>query len=148
MLGALLHDIGHLSALPGSEMMGDVGVKGHEMIGGKYLRDKGFSGKVAELVESHVLVKRYLTFKDPEYLARLSDSSKTSLKYQGGPLSKEEAAAFERDPLFRLKVKLREWDEEAKIVDMKVPELESYRPMMLAHLQAARAKKGSSPSSA
>ena len=134
MLGALLHDIGHLSAVPGSEMMGSVGIKGHEMIGGAYLRSKGFSNKVAELVESHVLVKRYLTFKDPEYLARLSESSLTSLKYQGGPLSKEEAEKFERDPLFKLKVKLRGWDEEAKIVDLKVPELETYRDMMLDHL--------------
>lgn len=140
MLGALLHDIGHLSALPGSEMMGNVGVKGHEMIGGRYLRDKGFSTKVAELVESHVLVKRYLTYKYPEYYARLSDASKTSLKFQGGPLSKDEAEAFERDPLFELKVKLRGWDEEAKVVDMKVPELEDYRPMILGHLQGQRSR--------
>jgi predicted HD phosphohydrolase len=122
-------------------MMGNVGIKGHEMIGGAYLRSKGFSTKVAELVESHVLVKRYLTYKDPEYYARLSDSSKTSLKYQGGPLPKDEAEQFERDPLFKLKVKLRQWDEEAKVVDMKVPGLETYRDMMLEHLSIQRKQR-------
>lgn len=134
VLAALFHDIGHLCALPGAEMMGNVGVKGHEMIGGAFLRKHGFSNKVAELVEAHVMVKRYLTFKYPEYLAKLSSASLTSLKYQGGPLCEAEATAFEADPLFSLKCKLREWDEAAKVVDWEVPSLESYRPLIVEHL--------------
>jgi len=123
VLAALLHDIGHLCAQPGAEMMANVGVKGHENIGAAYLRKLGFSGLVAELVEAHVTAKRYLTATDPAYYAKLSDASKTTLRYQvgqsgqsvsqsltrglqGGPMSQEEVAAFLQDPLFALKVKV------------------------------------------
>lgn len=134
ILAALLHDIGHLCAQPGSEMMGNVGVKGHENIGARYLRTLGFSDKVAQLVEAHVLVKRYLTARDPGYYAKLSDASKTTLRYQGGPLSDEEASQFEQDPLFSLKVKMRMWDEAAKRTDWDVPSLDTYLPLITEHL--------------
>ncbi|CAK0813941.1 unnamed protein product [Prorocentrum cordatum] len=49
----------------------------------------------------HVDAKRYLCCIKPEYHARLSDASLTTLGYQGGPMAPEEAAAFERDELFR-----------------------------------------------
>lgn len=136
VLAALFHDIGHLCALPGAEMMGHAGVKGHERIGAAYLRELGFSAKVAALVEAHVMVKRYLTFKDPGYYARLSDASRTTLRYQGGPMDAAEAAAFEGDPLFREKCLLRNWDEEAKVVGWQVPNVEYYRPIVIRHLQA------------
>jgi len=44
----------------------------------------GFSSKVAELVEAHVMVKRYLVFKYPAYHDALSSASKITLKYQVG----------------------------------------------------------------
>ena len=59
-----------------------VGVTSHERIGAEYLRKLGFSNKVAQLVESHVPVKRYLTGKDHSYYESLSGASKLSLKYQ------------------------------------------------------------------
>ena len=62
ILAALLHDIGHLPAPDGFGQMGDVGVVDHETIGANYLRQVGFSEKIAQLVESHVAAKRYLTF--------------------------------------------------------------------------------------
>lgn len=46
----------------------------------------------------------------------------------------EEAAAFERDPLFQEKLRLRSWDEMAKRVDCPVAPLASYRKLLLAHL--------------
>jgi predicted HD phosphohydrolase len=59
-----------------------VGVRGHERIGAEYLLKLGFSQKVAQLVESHVPVKRYLTGKYSDYYDSLSAASKLSLKYQ------------------------------------------------------------------
>lgn len=59
-----------------------VGVTGHERIGAEYLRKLGFSEKIAQLVEAHVPVKRYLTGKDKAYYEGLSAASKLSLKYQ------------------------------------------------------------------
>ena len=79
--------------------------------------------------------KRYLTFKDPEYYEQLSAASKKTLEYQGGKMSKEEAEAFEQYPLFDLIIKMRRWDEEAKIENMPLPDLEHYKRMMITHLQ-------------
>ncbi|ORZ00841.1 hypothetical protein BCR43DRAFT_485888 [Syncephalastrum racemosum] len=150
VLAALLHDIGQFStaadqmlcdanSVEGDESEGSkkkisVGVKGHERIGAEYLRNLGFSEKVAQLVESHVPVKRYLTGKDATYYESLSGASKLSLKYQGGPFTPEEVAEFEKDPLFEQKVQLRRWDDAAKVVDLKVPDLEFYRPILVNHL--------------
>lgn len=41
---------------------------------------------------------------------------------------------FEKDPLFELKVQVRQWDDAAKVVDLKVPDLEFYRSMAVNHL--------------
>jgi len=57
----------------------------------EYLRRKGFSEKLVLLVESHVVAKRYLTYKYPEYLRQLSVASQKTLLIQGGVMSDEEA---------------------------------------------------------
>ncbi len=137
ILAAFLHDIGHISeAAKGENEMDGFGIKDHEAIGADFLREKGFSKKIARLVESHVEAKRYLTIKDPAYYDRLSEASRRTLEFQGGPMTEEEAAAFEQYPLFSLIIKMRSWDEEAKIENKPLPDLQYYRDMMLRHLQA------------
>ena len=138
ILAAFLHDIGHISeAAKGDNEMDGYGIKDHEELGAEFLRGKGFSKKVARLVESHVEAKRYLTYKDPAYYANLSDASKRTLEYQGGPMTAEEAGAFEQYPLFDLIIRMRNWDEQAKIEHQPIPDLGHYREMMLHHLQTA-----------
>jgi len=144
ILAAFLHDIGHISeaaaagpdspAEDDSRHMGAFGVKDHEELGAEFLREKGFSKKVCRLVESHVEAKRYLTVRDPAYYAQLSDASKKTLEYQGGPMTSEEAAAFEQYPLFNLIIQMRKWDEQAKIEHKPLPDLQHYRRMILRHL--------------
>ncbi|KAJ2453170.1 hypothetical protein EV183_002417 [Coemansia sp. RSA 2336] len=144
VLAALLHDIGQFCSAKelrrmlasDSDKEVDVGVVGHERLGAEYLRRLGFSDKVCELVESHVVAKRYLTATEPEYYAGLSKASKLSLKFQGGPFTPEEARAFEQDPYFQEKVQLRKWDDAAKVVGMETPGLEAYRMLATKHLQA------------
>ena len=144
ILAAFLHDVGHISeAAKGDNEMDGYGIKDHEELGAQFLREKGFSKKVARLVESHVEAKRYLTFKDPLYYSQLSDASKKTLEYQGGPMTAEEATAFEQYPLFDLIIRMRKWDEEAKIEHQPMPDLQHYRNMILHHLQTV----GSAPSS-
>jgi 2-amino-1-hydroxyethylphosphonate dioxygenase (glycine-forming) len=138
VLAAFLHDIGHISeAAKGDNQMDGYGIKDHEELGAEFLRGKGFSKKVTRLVESHVEAKRYLTFKDPAYYANLSEASKRTLEYQGGPMTAEEAAAFEQYPLFNLIIRMRNWDEQAKIERQPLPDLKHYREMMLQHLEKA-----------
>jgi phosphonate degradation associated HDIG domain protein len=145
ILAAFLHDIGHISeagreggngTMSAHQQMDGFGIKDHEEIGAEFLRAKGFSKKVARLVESHVEAKRYLTLRDPAYYAQLSDASRKTLEYQGGPMTEEEAAAFEQYPLFDLIIKMRKWDEEAKIEHKPLPDLQHYRQMMLHHLES------------
>ena len=134
VLAALLHDIGHLVAAPGAPQMAGLGVLGHEDLGARYLLDRGFSPKVADLVRGHVQGKRYLTFKNPAYFRRLSDASRGTLEFQGGPMTEAEAREFEADPLFREKVQLRKLDELGKRTDLEVAPLESYREMMARNI--------------
>lgn len=135
ILAAFFHDIGHLCGA-GQPAMGSFGVVSHERLGADCLRAAGFSERMARLVEYHVQAKRYLTFAQPSYYARLSEASRCTLEYQGGVMSAEEAAAFERDPLFETSVRLRYWDEEAKLEGVPVLELATVRAMAERVLRA------------
>jgi len=139
VIAALLHDVGHLCAPPRAARMGSAGVSHHEAIGATYLRKRGFSEKVTELVSGHVQAKRYLTFKDPGYFEELSPASVQTLGYQGGPMSEDEASEFESDPLSELKLRVRLWDERGKRPGWDVPPLEFYRDLLVHHLNAASA---------
>src|ERR1044072_8103758 len=101
ILAAFLHDIGHIcvSAKENNAMDG-WGIKDHEEIGAGYLREKGFSKRLARLVASHVEAKRYLTWKDPQYYEQLSDASKKTLEYKDGPMLTDEDLALEAQHVF------------------------------------------------
>lgn len=135
VLAAFLHDIGHICvAAQEHNAMGGWGIKDHEAIGAAFLREKGFSQRLTRLVESHVEAKRYLTWKDRGYYDQLSEASKKTLEYQGGPMPTEEAIAFEQHPLFSLIIHLRHWDDEAKVELQEAGALDKYREMMIRHL--------------
>ncbi len=137
ILAALFHDLGHFCEhLQTVQQMNGFGVVDHEGLGAAMLLEKGFSPNIASLVRNHVEAKRYLTFKFPEYYARLSEASKETLKFQGGRMSAEEAQAFENDPLFTLHIRLRQWDEKAKLENQPLPSLDKFREMMIRHLQS------------
>jgi phosphonate degradation associated HDIG domain protein len=137
ILAAFFHDIGHLCEhIMAVSYMENFGVANHEILAGNYLREKGFSEKIARLVENHVEAKRYLTFKYPEYYNKLSEASKMTLAKQGGMMDKTEANFFEMDSLHFLYVKLREWDDKAKLENKPLPSLDKYKEMALRHLLA------------
>ncbi|MCS4247525.1 phosphonate degradation HD-domain oxygenase [Pseudomonas sp. BIGb0164] len=123
VLAAFFHDIGHICG-QGGENMGGYGVVSHERLGADYLRRAGFSERMAKLVEYHVQAKRYLTFSQPDYYARLSEASRRTLGYQGGVMSAEEARAFEQDPLCAVSLRMRHWDEQAKEMHVPVMDLQ------------------------
>lgn len=136
ILAAFFHDIGHFCEhiMPVKQMDG-FGVVDHEKLGADFLRSKGFSDIVASLVENHVQAKRYLTYKSPDYYNKLSEASKKTLEFQGGRMNVDEALYFESDQLFQLHVKLRLWDEKAKLTNQPLPSLEKYRQMAIRHLE-------------
>jgi len=135
ILAAFLHDIGHIAEeANGENAMDEFGLKDHEAIGAQFLMEKGFSSKISKLVASHVNAKRYLTKADPDYYNQLSEASKRTLEFQGGMMSAEEAEKFEKDPLFSEIILMRRWDEQAKVEDKPLPELDRYRTMIIHHL--------------
>ncbi|MHC8307862.1 phosphonate degradation HD-domain oxygenase [Pseudomonas sp. PB3P13] len=123
VLAAFFHDIGHICATENARSMGGFGVVGHERLGADYLRRAGFGERLAQLVEYHVQAKRYLTLREPGYFERLSEASRRTLQYQGGVMTEVEAEAFERDPLCAVSLRMRQWDELAKEMDVPVIDL-------------------------
>lgn len=134
VLAALLHDIGHVVEESAAQLGAGFGAEDHEGLGAAYLRQRGCSARLCALVQGHVAAKRYLAGKHPRYLDQLSPASLETLALQGGPMSGPEIVAFEQTPLWREKILLRTWDEQAKVPDVEVPGLDDYRPRLVAHL--------------
>ncbi|KAH0596616.1 hypothetical protein MHUMG1_05734 [Metarhizium humberi] len=151
-VAALLHDIGQF--VPGRDLISltggraenlggaatgeSVGRVGHDTLGGAFLLALGFSAKVARLVASHVEAKRYLCAVDSGYYGKLSDASRKSLAYQGGPMRGKELADFGGDPWCGEMCRLRVWDDEAKVQGLQVRSLESWRCVIERQLEDQR----------
>lgn len=134
---AFLHDIGHLlHDLP--QDIADSGVDTqHESTGSAWL-SQYFGPDVTEPVRMHVAAKRYLAAREPGYLEQLSDASKLSLRLQGGPMSVDQARAFEAQAHFADAIRLRRWDEEGKIIGYRGPDPHHFDSAILASLQRGR----------
>lgn len=135
ILAALFHDIGHFCEhFMEVEQMANYGVVDHERLGADFLRSLNFSAKIASLVQNHVEAKRYLTHHYPSYYESLSEASKQTLTFQGGVMSENEAINFESDQLFDMHLKLRRWDEKAKLENIVLNPMNRYREMIIRHL--------------
>ncbi|HTD41575.1 MAG TPA: hypothetical protein VK671_13190 [Mucilaginibacter sp.] len=84
------------------------------ILGTDYLREHGFSERLAAMVESDLRATRYLAYKYPEYYDRLSDTEKSHLESHGGRMTRDEAEKFELDPDAELFVRLRYLNDQAK----------------------------------
>jgi len=131
-IAALLHDLGHALGMEAGFPLGmaGCGIPDHEGIGERFVKQLGFTARIQKLVKNHVTAKRYLCCKNPEYHDQLSEASKTTLKYQGGAMTPEQAAAFENDPDFEAIILMRKVDELAKDPDAHVPSLEEWFPLI------------------
>ncbi len=131
IVAALLHDVGHLvEDVPDDIAAWTVDAK-HEELGSRWLAS-WFGPEVCEPVRLHVPAKRYLCAVDPNYFAQLSSASVRTLELQGGPMSVDEVAAFEGERFFREAVRVRRWDEQAKVVGLTTPGLLDYRNLIEA----------------
>ena len=138
VVAALLHDVGHLlHGLP--EDVAERGIDGRHEEGGADWLARHFGPAVSEPVRLHVAAKRYLCAVEPSYLAGLSPASRRSLELQGGPFDAEAVRSFVAGPFFRDAVRLRRWDDEAKVPGLEVPGLDHYRGRLA---RAARREEG------
>lgn len=127
VVASLLHDLGHLLAAERE------GVKEHntdqddlhQYMALPFIRTL-FPDAVLEPIRLHVDAKRYLCFIDAAYWADLSPASKRSLELQGGVFNEAEAQAFMALPFAAEAVRLRRYDDLAKVPAKVVPDLAHY----------------------
>jgi phosphonate degradation associated HDIG domain protein len=126
---ALLHDIGHLvndrGETPSARGIDDL----HQFHGAHFLK-RLFGPEVTEPIRLHVAAKRYLCAVRPGYLDALSPDSQRSLRLQGGAFSAGEAEAFAQSTFAADAVRLREWDDQAKVAGLVTPSLSEYLPLL------------------
>jgi phosphonate degradation associated HDIG domain protein len=122
---ALLHDLGHLlqelGETPSLRGVDDV----HQYAALPFLRGL-FGERVLGGICLHVDAKRYLCATRPDYHDALSQDSKRSLKLQGGVFDAAQAQAFIAQPGAPDAVRLRLWDDRAKIAGQATPPLSHY----------------------
>ncbi len=132
VIAALLHDIGHLLAEENATRLtteADDTDDLHQYIALPFIRNL-FSDAVLEPIKLHVDAKRYLCAVDKAYWATLSDASKKSLEIQGGIYSDEQALLFEANTYSQEAVRVRKYDDLAKIPGAPTPPLEHYLKIM------------------
>jgi phosphonate degradation associated HDIG domain protein len=131
VVAAFLHDLGHLINDQGETPT----LRGiddrHEYVALPFLRDL-FGPDVLQPIRLHVDAKRYLCLRGhgvtagAEYWAALSVDSKRSLELQGGIFSEAEADAYGAQPFAQDGVRLRLWDDHAKLAGATTPPLAHY----------------------
>lgn len=127
VVAALLHDIGHYTnEFPEDAHEHEIN-NYHDTAGAAVLKPY-FPTLVTDCVRWHVDAKRYLCATEPSYFDQLSPASVHSLRLQGGPMSADEIADFERNPHLAAVLQVRRWDDGAKIRDKVTPPVAHYVP--------------------
>jgi len=128
---SLLHDIGYFIIY--DKQIEQILEPKHERIGADYL-SQYFYEEITGPIRFHILAKRYKCANNPEYVKNLSSESLNTLEQQGGPLSEYDRKNFEYHLHFASSVRLRLWDDKAKIPGIETPNLEHFIPCLKAGL--------------
>jgi phosphonate degradation associated HDIG domain protein len=131
---SLLHDVGHL--LEADEFTrgsagcsaGRSGVDCRHEYRALPLLQMLFDAAVTEPIRLHVAAKQYLCAIEPTYQGSLSLASQQSLAQQGGAFSPAAARQFAAQPFAQDAIRLRLWDDHAKVVGASTPALADLIP--------------------
>ena len=119
---ALLHDLGHILARQGANAT----LRGiddrHQYFVIPFLHAI-LPATVTEPIRLHVAAKRALCALEPGYADSLSPDSRRSLALQGGRFNAEDTEAFLIRPFAREAMRLRRWDDAAKVPGKPTPDL-------------------------
>ena len=130
---ALLHDLGHMLSTERTPVPDQNGlpIKDdlHQFVALPFLRSR-FGDAVLEPIKLHVDAKRYLCALDTGYWDSLSAASKHSLELQGGRFDAVQVLAFEALPFYAEAVRLRRYDDLAKVPGQVTPPLSHYADVM------------------
>ena len=122
---SFLHDLGHLLNLQGETPTARGIDDQHQYFAIPFIRPL-FPAAVIEPIRLHVDAKRALCALEAGYFEALSEDSKRSLVLQGGAYAPAEAEAFAAKPHAREAMRLRRWDDAAKVAGKVTPGIEHY----------------------
>jgi len=131
-LACLLHDVGRFAVDPrlvSDRVGGARGARGHHEVGADLIAPF-VPERVTWLVRWHADAKRYLCATEPGYHATLSPASQHTLTLQGGLMSPEEIARHAGDPWLADALRLRRWDDQAKVVGKETRPLQAWAPLL------------------
>ncbi len=129
IIAALLHDIGHYWGEFGCYSPDDTQDKHHE-VSGKILADMIFPKPIGEIIGLHVAAKRYLCATNQRYYDALSPASQHTLTLQGGAFNPQEVKEFEKNQYYKSALKVRVWDDKAKVPNLITPDFDYYIPIL------------------
>ncbi len=143
-LACLLHDVGRF-AVDQTQVFDRVGggragggghhsARGHHEIGADLIAPY-VPERVAWLVRMHADAKRYLCSTEPGYHATLSPASQHTLTLQGGLMSPEEIARHATHPGLCDALRLRRWDDLAKVVGKETAPLAAWEPLLRSYFR-------------
>ena len=128
----LLHDYGHFIVDDPDLLVSKLLDGKHEDLGFDFLKNY-FVTEVTEPIKLHVLAKRYLCRND-SYYNLLSEASKISLNFQGGIMNDDEAKKFSSLKFYNEAIKVRKYDDDGKIPNVKIKDIEDYRDLISSQL--------------
>jgi len=136
VLACLLHDVGRYAvAQEGiSDTLERITARAHAGRGhheaGADLVAPYVSERVAFLIRAHAEAKRYLCTTEPGYWDSLSPGSKHTLTLQGNLLTVQEVERAKGQPWWPEAIRLRRWDDAAKVVGRSTRELAAWEPLL------------------
>ncbi|MEW6167792.1 MAG: HD domain-containing protein [Pseudomonadota bacterium] len=125
IVAALFHDVGHLVDGADVTWLERGRDDRHELRAVQRLR-RSFGAAVVGPIVRHVAAKRYLCATESGYLEALSEASRASLALQGGPMTPAEAQRFRRQAHAAEAIRLRRYDDAAKLPGRSTPPAEYF----------------------
>ncbi len=147
VLACLLHDVGRYAVA--QEEISDTlemiaapagRARGHHQAGADLIQPY-VPERVAFLVRAHTDAKRYLCATEPGYYDTLSQGSKRTLALQGGVMRAAEVGRAVTHAWWPDAVRLRRWDDGAKVEGKPTRGLASWEPLLRKYFGAPPAAR-------
>jgi len=143
-LACLLHDVGRFAVDPrlifdqkDRATGANPDAKGHHDVGADLIAPY-VPERVAWLVRMHADAKRYLCAVESRYWDTLTPGSRYTLTLQGGVMTPAAVAGLTRHPWLPDAVRLRRWDDLAKVPDRPTRPLEAWAPLLRRYFARPR----------
>lgn len=143
-LACLLHDVGRFAVDPreifdkkDGTLGAHAGARGHHDVGAELIAP-WVPARVTWLVRMHADAKRYLCAVEPAYVETLTPGSRYTMTLQGGVMGADEASRLGAHPWLADALRLRRWDDLAKVPDTVTQPIEAWAALLHGYFGKAR----------